>query len=175
MNQSKSLFHVYRFPTEIISLSVWLYHRFCPSFRDVEDLLAERGIIVSYESIHSWCNKFGPAYARAIKTDEDSFGYTWYMGEVYIVTVRGERRYLWRAVDQECLPRERSECCGHGDVLDIIVQKRKDKQAAVRFFKKLRKIRDALPGKSSQTSSPVTERHEKKSFHFNALRRSLCE
>ncbi len=61
------------------------------------------------------------------------------MDEVYIVTVRGERRYLWRAVDQESLPHERSECCGYGDVLDILVQKRKDKQSAVCFFKKLMK------------------------------------
>ncbi len=61
------------------------------------------------------------------------------MDEVHVVTVRGERRYLWRAVDQESLPRERSECFGNGDILDILVQKRKDKQAAVRFFKKLMK------------------------------------
>jgi putative transposase len=61
------------------------------------------------------------------------------MDEVYIVTVRGEQRYLWRAVDQESLPHERSECCGYGDVLDILVQNRKDKQSAVRFFKKLMK------------------------------------
>jgi len=89
--------------------------------------LAERGIIVSYEAIRLWCNKFGPAYARSIKKRRGSLGDTWYMDEVYIVTVRGERRYLWRAVDQD------------GDVLDILVQKRKDKRAAVRFFRKLMK------------------------------------
>ena len=127
MNNRNRLYHGYRFPTEIISHSVWLYHRFCLSFRDVEDLLAERGIIVSYETIRSWCNKFGPAYARSIKKRRGTLGDTWYMDEVYIVTVRGERRYLWRAVDQD------------GDVLDILVQKRKDKQSAVRFFKKLMK------------------------------------
>ena len=127
MNNRIRLYHGYRFPTEIISHSVWLYHRFCLSFRDVEDLLAERGIIVSYETIRSWCNKFGPAYARSIKKRRGSLGDTWYMDEVYIVTVRGERLYLWRAVDQD------------GDVLDILVQKRKDKQSAVRFFKKLMK------------------------------------
>jgi len=127
MNNRNRLYHGYRFPTEIISHSVWLYYRFCLSFRDVEDLLAGRGIIVSYETIRSWCNKFGPAYARSIKKRRGSLGDTWYMDEVYIVTVRGERRYLWRAVDQD------------GDVLDILVQKRKDKQSAVRFFKKLMK------------------------------------
>jgi putative transposase len=127
MNKRNLLYHGYRFPSEIISHAVWLYHRYCLSFRDVEDLLAERGIVVSYETIRSWCNKFGPAYARTIKKRRGSLGDTWYMDEVYIVTVRGERRYLWRAVDQD------------GDVLDILVQKRKNKQAAVRFFKKLMK------------------------------------
>ncbi len=127
MNQSKPLYHGYRFPAEIISHSVWLYHRICLSFRDVEDLLAERGITVSYESIRSWCIRFGPVYAQAIKKRRGQLGATWYMDEVYIVTVRGERRYLWRAVDQD------------GDVLDILIQKRKDKQAAARFFKKLMK------------------------------------
>ena len=127
MENTNLLYHGYRFPTEIISHSVWLYHRFCLSFRDVEDLLAERGIIVSYETIRSWCNKFGPAYARSIKKRRGSLGDTWYMDEVYIVTVRGERLYLWRAVDQD------------GDVLDILAQKRKDKQSVVLFYKKLMK------------------------------------
>jgi putative transposase len=127
MKKRQLLYHGYRFPSEIISHAVWLYHRYCLSFRDVEDLLAERGIVVSYETIRSWCNKFGPVYARSIKKRRGSLGDTWYMDEVYIVTVRGERRYLWRAVDQD------------GDVLDILVQKRKDKRAAERFFKKLMK------------------------------------
>ena len=127
MNQTKPLYHGYRFPPEIIGHAVWLYHRFCFSFRDVEDLLAERGIVVSYETIRSWCNKFGPVYARSIKKRRGPLGDTWYLDEVYIVTVRGERRYLWRAVDQD------------GDVLNILVQKRKDKRAAERFFKKLMK------------------------------------
>ncbi len=127
MNNRNQLYHGYRFPSEIISHAIWLYHRFCLSFRDIEDLLAERGIVVSYETIRSWCNKFGPAYARMIKKRRGSLGDTWYMDEVYIVTVRGGRRYLWRAIDQD------------GDVLDILVQKRKDKRAAEHFFKKLTK------------------------------------
>ena len=127
MNKTNPTYHRYRFPSEIISHAVWLYHRFCLSFRDVEDLLAERGIVVSYETIRSWCKKFGPAYARSIKKRRGLLGDTWYMDEVYIVTVRVERRYRWRAVDQD------------GDVLDILVQKHKNKQAASRFFKKLMK------------------------------------
>ena len=127
MNKIAPSYHGYRFPPEIISHAVWLYHRFCLSFRDVEDLLAERGVVVSYETIRRWCSKFGSTYARRIKKRRGTLGDTWYLDEVYIVTVRGERRYLWRAVDQD------------GDVLDILVQKRKDKQAAVRFFKKLMK------------------------------------
>ncbi len=90
-------------------------HRFCLGFRDVEDLLAERGIVVSYETIRSWCNKSGSAYARMIKKRRGILGDTWYLDEVYIVTIRGERRYLWRTVDQG------------GDVLDILVQNRNKK------------------------------------------------
>jgi putative transposase len=70
MNQIKPMYHGYRFPPEIISHAIWLYHRFCLSYRDVEDLLAERGIVVSYESIRSWRNKLGPAFARSIKNVE---------------------------------------------------------------------------------------------------------
>ena len=117
MNQTKLLYRGYYFPPEIIGHAVWLYHRFCLSFRRcvgpfVGDLLAERGVVVSYETIRSWCNKFGPAYARSIRKRRGSLGDTWYTDEVYIMTVSGERRYLWRAVDQESLPHERSECFG---------------------------------------------------------------
>ncbi len=91
MNKRNLLYHGYRFPSEIISHAVWLYHRYCLSFRDVEDLLAERGIVVSYETIRNWCNKFGPAYARAIKKRRGTLGDTWYMDEVYIVTVQVTR------------------------------------------------------------------------------------
>ena len=127
MKNTNPLYHGYRFSPEIISHAVWLYHRFCLSLRDVEDLLAERGIVVSYETIRHWCSKFGPTYARTIRKRRGTLGDTWYLDEVYIVTVRGEQRYLWRAVDQD------------GDVLDILVQKRKNKQAAVRFFRKFMK------------------------------------
>ena len=101
------------FPHEIISHAVWLYHRFCLSFRDVEDLLAERGVIVSYESNRQWCLKFGPHYAKQLRKRQRRLGDTWYMDELTFITVRGERRYLWRAVDQD------------NNIIDILIQKRK--------------------------------------------------
>ena len=122
----------HRFPAEIISHAVWLYHRFCLSFRDVEDLLARRGITVSYEAIRFWCFKFGPEYARSLKRRQGQLGDTWYLDEVF-VTIRGERQYLWRAVDQD------------GDVIDILVQSRRDRKAAKRFFRKLLKGQGRVP------------------------------
>jgi putative transposase len=123
MNTSNQLYRGYRFPSEIISHAIWLHHRFCLSFRRcvgpfIEDLLAERGIVVSYESIRSWCNKFRPTYARMIKKRRGSPGDTWSMDEVYIVMVRGERRYRWRAVDQESLPHERGPA--HEDFMYLL-------------------------------------------------------
>ncbi len=122
----------YRFPPEIISHGVWLYHRFCLSFRDVEELLAKRGIIVTYETIRQWCRKFGPEYARKLKRRQGRLGVTWYLDEVF-VKIRGERHYLWRAVDQD------------GDVVDILVQRYRNARAAKRFFRKLLKGQGATP------------------------------
>ena len=96
------------------------------SFRDVEDLLAERGIIVSYETVRQWCGKFGPDYARQLRRRQGRLGDTWFLDEVF-VTIHGQRQYLWRAVDQD------------GDVIDILVQPRRDGPAARRFFRKLLK------------------------------------
>ena len=104
-SQSPS-YHGYRFPPEIISHAVWLYHRFCLSFRDVEDLLAQRGITVSYETIRHWCQTFGVDYARKLRRRRGVLGDTWFLDEVF-VTIHGRRQYLWRAVDQD------------GDLLDI--------------------------------------------------------
>ena len=122
----------HRFPTEIISHAVWLYHRFCLSFRDVEDLLAERGITVSYETIRQWCKKFGPEYARKLRRRVGPLGDAWFLDEVF-VSIQGRRQYLWRAVDQD------------GDVIDILVQPRRDRRAAERFFRKLLKGQGAEP------------------------------
>ena len=83
----------YRFPPEIISHAVWLYHRFSLSFRDVEDLLAQRGIIVSYETIRQWCGKFGPDDARQLKRRQGRLGDTWFLDEVF-VTINGEMFYF---------------------------------------------------------------------------------
>jgi len=126
MKNTKPLYHGYGFPPEIISRAVWLYYRFCLSYRDIEDLLAERGIAVSYESVRQWCNRFGPAYARSLKKRQGRLGDTWYLDEVFI-KIRGELRYLCRAVDQD------------GDTIDVLAQKRRNKKAAKRFFRKLLK------------------------------------
>ncbi len=91
MNAKTPSYHGYRFPPEIISHAVWLYYRFCLSFRDVEDLLAERGITVSYETIRQWSRKFGAEYARKLKQREGRLGDTWHLDELF-VTIQGERQ-----------------------------------------------------------------------------------
>jgi len=119
-------YYGYRFPPEIISYAVWLYHRFCLSLRDVEELLAERGVTVSYEAVRQWCLKFGPSFAKKLRHRQGRHGDTWHLDEVF-VSIQGKRRYLWRAVDQD------------GDVLDVLVQPHRDQRAATRFFRKLLK------------------------------------
>ena len=119
-------YHGYRFPPEIISHAVWLYHRFCLSFRDAEDLLAQRGVTVTYETIRHWCHAFGPDYARRLRRGRGRMGDTWYLDELF-VNIQGRRQYLWRTVDQD------------GDLIDILVQSRRDRHAATRFFRKLLK------------------------------------
>ena len=128
----KPTYKGHRFPPEIISHAIWLYHRFTLSFRDVEDLLAERGISVSYEAIRYWCTKFGPAFSRLLRRKQGRLGDIWYVDEVFI-TIRGERHYLWRAVDQD------------GDVIDILVTKHRDRRAAKRFFRKALKHQGQVP------------------------------
>ena len=125
-------YHGYRFPPEIISHAVWLYHRFCLSFRDAEDLLAQRGITVTYETIRQWCRTFGPAYAWRLRRRRGRMGDTWYLDELF-VNIHGRQQYLWRAVDED------------GDVIDILVQSRRDRRAATRFFRKLLKGQGCVP------------------------------
>jgi len=124
MNGPRSPYCGYRFPPEIISYCVWLYFRFSVSYRDIEELMAERGVIVTYETIRAWCYKFGQDYAKRIRARRGQLGDTWHLDEVYL-KIGGCVQYLWRAVDQD------------GSVLDILVQPRRDKKAAARFFKKL--------------------------------------
>ncbi len=126
------LYKGHRFPCEIISHTVWLYHRFTLSLRDVEDLMAERGVIVSYETIRCWCLKFGPQYAKSIRRKQGRLGDIWHVDELF-VRIQGRRVYLWRAVDQD------------GDVLDILVTRRRDKRAAKRFFRKVLKEQGQPP------------------------------
>jgi putative transposase len=114
----------YRYPIEIIRHCVWLYFRFSLSFRDVELLMAERGIVVSYETIRQWCLKFGDDYTQKLRKRRSQPGDKWHVDEVFI-KINGKTHYLWRAVDQ------------NGIILDILVTKRRNKEAAKQFFLKL--------------------------------------
>ena len=122
----------YRFPPEIIHQAVWLYLRFTLSWRDVEDLLAERGIGLSYESIRRWVNHFGPLIAADLRRRRTRPHTTWHLDEVYL-KVDGRLVYLWRAVDAE------------GEVLDVLVQARRDKLAALKLMRKLLKKYGFVP------------------------------
>ena len=124
----------HRFPPDIISYAVWLYYRFNLSHRDIEDLLAERGIIVTRESIRLWCIKFGSLYARRLKRKHRGYGDTFYIDEVF-VKINGKQHYLWRAVDQD------------GEVVDVYLQAKRDGAAAKRFFRRLLKSHGAEPRK----------------------------
>jgi putative transposase len=124
----------HRFPPDIISYAVWLYYRFNLSHRDIEDLLAERGITVSYETIRLWCIKFGAKYVRRLKRRHRGYGDTFFIDEVF-VKINGKQHYLWRAVDQD------------GDVVDVYLQAKRDGAAAKRFFKRLLRSHGGEPRK----------------------------
>ena len=124
----------HRFRPEIIQHAVWLYYRFNLSHRDIEELLASRGIVVSYESVRLWCNKFGPKYAKRLKRRHQGFGDTFFIDEVF-VKIGGIQHYLWRAVDQD------------GEVIDVFLQRRRDGEAAKRFFRRLLKTHRCEPRK----------------------------
>jgi putative transposase len=122
----------HRFPPDVIRQAVWLYFRFTLSLRDVEDLLAEHGIDVSYETIRCWVNKFSPAIAANIRRLRGQADSVWHLDEM-VVRIRGKRMYMWRAVDKE------------GEVLDVLVQKRRNKAAALKMLRKLLKHQGYLP------------------------------
>jgi putative transposase len=124
----------YRFPPEIIQQAIWLYVRFTLSFRDVEDLLAERGIIVSYETARRWVNHFGPKIAADLRKHRPKPHTIWHLDEVYL-KIDGRLVYLRRAVDVE------------GEVLDVLVQSRRNKRAALKLMRKLLKKYGFVPDK----------------------------
>ena len=122
----------HRFPRSVIQQAVWLYFRFALSYRDVEDMLAERGIDVSYETVRRWALKFGTIIARKLRRGRPRPDGRWHLDEVF-VSVNGKQLYVWRAVDSE------------GEVLDILVQPRRDRQAAFKLMRKLLKKQGITP------------------------------
>src|ERR671915_926797 len=122
----------FRYPVEIISHCVWLYHRFPLRFREVEEMMLRRGVVVSHESIRQWCAKFGQTYANALRRRRARPGDKWHLDEVFI-KINGKSHYLWRAVDQD------------GTVLDILVTSRRNAKAATRFFRKLLTGLESVP------------------------------
>ena len=134
MNTHASLYKRHRFPPDVIQYAVWVYFRFNLSHRDVEDLLAQLGIVVCRESIRLWCNKFGPTFARRLRRKHQGYGDTFFLDEVF-VKIQGKQHYLWRAVDQD------------GEVVDVFLQVRRDGKAAKRFFRRLLKRHGNEPRK----------------------------
>ena len=118
------LYRGYRFPAAIISHAVWLYFRFALSHRDVEELLAERGVQVSYEAIRLWCRRFGPIFAGTLRRRRSRSADKWHLDEVQL-KIKGKKHWLWRAVDRD------------GLVLDILVQERRTQEAAETFLRRL--------------------------------------
>ena len=114
----------YRFPKAVISYAVYLYHRFLLSYRDVQELMFERGVDVSHETIRVWCAKFGPELAQALRYRKPRRGRSWHLDEMRVM-VAGVAKWLWRAVNE------------YGEVLDVLLQERRDANAAKRFFRRL--------------------------------------
>ena len=129
----------HRFPPVIIQHAVWLYFRFSLSYRDVEDLFAERGIDVSYETICRWVEKFGSEYAKRLWSKRPKPSSTWHIDEVFL-KIGGKQMYLWRAIDDE------------GEVLDVLLQSRRNKVAALKF------LRHALKKHQTTPSAIVTDK-----------------
>jgi len=128
----KLSYRCHRFPGIVIQQAVWLYFRFALSYRDVEDMLAERGIDVSYETVRRWALKFGTIIARKLRRGRPRPDLRWHLDEVF-VSINGRQLYIWRAVDSE------------GEVLDILVQSRRDRKAALKLMRKLLKKQGIIP------------------------------
>ena len=158
MQKKKSLYHGHRFPAVVISQAVRWYFRFQLSLRDIEELLFERGVVVSYETIRRWVLKFGQIYVGSLRRRRPRPSEQWHLDEM-VVMIGGRRLYLWRAVDDE------------GEVLDILVQSRRNKAAAVKLLRKLVKklgfaprvlVTDKLPSYgAAKTEIGMTAQHEK--------------
>jgi len=159
----------YRFPPEIIQQAIWLYVRFTSSFRDVEDLVAERGILVSYETVRRWVNHFGPKIAADPRKRRPKPHTTWHLDEVYL-KIDGRLGYLWRAVDAE------------GEVLDVLVQTRCNKRAALKLMRKLLKKYGFVPDKlvtddlrsygAASSDLGIAKRHERGRWRNNRAENS---
>jgi transposase-like protein len=132
----------YRFPRDIIQRAVWMYLRFTLSFRDVEELLAERGIVVTYESIRRWVLTFGPVIARRLRARRPKPHGRWHMDEMF-VRIGGKQMYLWRAVDAE------------GEVLDVLLQPKRDTRAARKLLRKLLKRQEMAPDEWVTDKNPA--------------------
>src|SRR3954467_10708403 len=132
MDHDQLSYRRHRFPPPIIQHAIWLYLRFTLSYRDVEELLAERGLEISYETIRRWVLKFGPAYARNLRRLRPRPSDQWHLDEM-VISIQGRRMYLWRAVD------------GEGEVLDLLVQAKRDKAATLRLMRKLLKKEGYAP------------------------------
>src|SRR4051812_23767353 len=141
----------FRFPPIVIQHPVWLYLRFTLSYRDVEELLAERGLDLSYETIRRWVLKFGPLLARGLRQRRPRPGDRWHLDEM-VVRIAGKRMYLWRAVDQE------------GEILEVLVQSRRDRRAAERLMRKLLRKQGFAP------KLAVTDKLPSYAAAFRALR-----
>ena len=171
-------FKGHRFPPEIIAYAVWAYFRFPMSLRDVEDLQATRGVVVSYETVRAWVAKFGSQYAKMIRRNRPAAADKWHLDEV-VIPINGKKYWLWRAVDSR------------GDVLDILVQSRRSKEAASRFFRKLFKafgeprvivtdklrsygaaLKDLAPGIEHRSHKGLNNRSE--GSHRPTRRREKC-
>src|ERR687893_328688 len=136
----------YRFPRDIIQRAVWMYLRFSLSFRDVEELLAERGIVVTYESIRRWVLTFGPAIARSLRARRPKPHGRWHLDEM-CVRVGGKQMYLWRAVDAE------------GEVLEVLLQPKRDTKAARKLMRKLLKRQGMAPDEWATYNVFTVPRH----------------
>ena len=153
----------HRYPPQIISHTIWLYHRFTLSFRDVEEILASRGIIVSYESIRQWCLKFTPSYAKSLRKKQGQLGDQWFLDEVFI-KINGKQHYLWRAVDQDDTTRY------HNNIAENSHQKTRQQQRQMRQFKSLRQAQRFLSCHGVINNHFRQQRHLLKANHYRFFR-----